>query len=230
MDAIERADQLHAGEVRAVQLGHHPLQLAAVEQRHHRGFDHVAEVVAEGDLVAAELLRLRVETAPAHPRAEVAGVPVGDLRHGEDVRFKELQGDLQPRGVLLQLFAVCRAVSGVHGEKGQLERHRGKAAEHPQQHRQQHGVLPAGDADRDPVPRLDQPVVPDGRHERRPDRLAVFCNKAPLRLLPEFQLLRHIAAPPSVGYRYYIGVRTACQRIGARSCFRTLSRLRRQLP
>ena len=48
------------------------LQLRAVEHAHDGRLDHVAEVVAKGDLVAAELARLAVEIAAAHTRAEVA--------------------------------------------------------------------------------------------------------------------------------------------------------------
>ena len=44
VDAIQRADQLHSGEMVAVEFGAHGLNLAAVEHAHQGGFDHVGEV------------------------------------------------------------------------------------------------------------------------------------------------------------------------------------------
>ena len=85
MDAIERANQLHALEVRAVQLGHHALQLRAVEHGHHRGLDHVVKVMAQGDLVAAQGPGVAVQVAPAHPGAKVTGVLLRRVRHVEYV-------------------------------------------------------------------------------------------------------------------------------------------------
>ena len=60
MHAVERADELHTLEILAVKLGEHSLKLCAVQHRHERGLDYVALVVAEGDLITAQLLRLGV--------------------------------------------------------------------------------------------------------------------------------------------------------------------------
>ena len=71
-----------------MELGGHGLDLGAVKQSQERGLNDIGEVVAQGDLIAAQLLRLGIQAAPAHPGAEVAGVLVhlnGDI---ENVAFK----------------------------------------------------------------------------------------------------------------------------------------------
>ena len=73
VDAVERTDQAHAREVRAVQLRQHGLQLGSVEHADQHGLRHVAQVMAQRDFVAAELLRVAVEEASPHAGAEIAG-------------------------------------------------------------------------------------------------------------------------------------------------------------
>ena len=53
VDAIHGADEFHAAEIQAVELGHHALQLRAVEHRHDGGLDDVGEVVTQRNFVAA---------------------------------------------------------------------------------------------------------------------------------------------------------------------------------
>ena len=53
VDAIHGADEFHAAEIQAVELGHHALQLRAVEHRHDGGLDDVGKVVTQRNLVAA---------------------------------------------------------------------------------------------------------------------------------------------------------------------------------
>ena len=60
-DAIHWADEGHAGKTGAVEHGGHGLQLRAVEHTHDGGLDDIVEVVAQCDLVAAQLLGLAVE-------------------------------------------------------------------------------------------------------------------------------------------------------------------------
>ena len=79
-----------------MELGGHGLELRAVKQAQERCLDYVGEMVAQGDFVAAQLLCLGVETAPAHPGAEIAGVFVHLDRHVEDIALKYGQGDAQP--------------------------------------------------------------------------------------------------------------------------------------
>ena len=72
-DAVHRADEGHAGEAGAVELGGHGLELGTVEHAHHGRLDDIVEVVAQRDFIAAQLLGLAVQVAAAHPGAEVAG-------------------------------------------------------------------------------------------------------------------------------------------------------------
>ena len=53
---IQRADQLHALEVDAVKLRHHRLHLRTVEHSHEDRLDDIIVMMAECNLVAAELL------------------------------------------------------------------------------------------------------------------------------------------------------------------------------
>ena len=64
MDAVHRADKLHAVKIVAVELWQHGLQLRAVEHPHNGRFDHVVEVMPQRDLVAAQLLGLAVKVTP----------------------------------------------------------------------------------------------------------------------------------------------------------------------
>ena len=70
---VEGADQLHAGKIGAVKLRHHGIELASVEDPHEGGLDHIVEMVAQSDFIAAQSLGVGVEKSPAHPGAEIAG-------------------------------------------------------------------------------------------------------------------------------------------------------------
>ena len=191
MDAVQRPDQLHALKIRAVQLGQHGLDLGAVEHPHDRRLNDVAEVVAQGDLVAAQALSLAVQVAPAHPGAEVAGgllAGVGDLKN---VRLKHCDRDLQQPGVGLDLVAVQLIVARVHHQEHQLKGVGTVALEHLHQLGHQHGVLAAGDAHGDLVPGLDQLIVLHRIGELVPDGLAVFFQQALLDLLAGRQYAAH---------------------------------------
>ena len=80
-DAVHGADQGHAGEAGAVELGGHGLELGIVEYVYYGGFDDIVEVVAQRDFIAAQLLGLAVQVAAAHPGAEVAGVLLAVVGH-----------------------------------------------------------------------------------------------------------------------------------------------------
>ena len=60
MDTVHGTNQLHAGIILAVQLGHHSLDLRAVQHPHQCGFHHIAEVMSQRDFVAAQLLGIFV--------------------------------------------------------------------------------------------------------------------------------------------------------------------------
>ena len=69
----QRADERDVG---AVEVGHglEARDAALIEQREHIRLDHIIEMVAEGDLVAACGLRGLVQRAAAHLRAQRTGV------------------------------------------------------------------------------------------------------------------------------------------------------------
>ena len=186
VDAVERADELHPGEVRAVQLGQHGLHLRAVEHAHDRGFDNVVEMMTEGDLVAAERLRLAVQIAAAHTGAQVAGVLFAVVRDGKDVGFENRDRNVQQRGVALDLVAVDFVVAGVHDKENDLERDLAVPLEQLHQLRHQHGVLAARNADRDFIARLNELIPADGERKRVPDGLAEFLDDAAFDQLMRF--------------------------------------------
>ena len=67
MDAVQGTDQLHAGKILAVELGRHGLKLGAVKQPQKCGLDDIGKMMAQSDLIAAQLLRFGVQETPAHP-------------------------------------------------------------------------------------------------------------------------------------------------------------------
>ena len=91
---IQRADEFHALEVGAVKLWHHGLDLRAVEHAHENGLDDIVVVVAEGDLVAAQLLREGVEMAAAHAGAQIARGFFDGVNGIENIGLKDLNRDL----------------------------------------------------------------------------------------------------------------------------------------
>ena len=62
-DEVQRADQLHALKVGTVQLGHHRLDLRAVEHSHKYRLYNIIKVMTERDFTAPKLLRLFVKPA-----------------------------------------------------------------------------------------------------------------------------------------------------------------------
>ena len=190
-DAVHRADEGHAGEAGAVELGGHGLELGTVEHAHHGGLDDIVEVVAQRDLIAAQLLGLAVQVAAAHPGAEVAGVLLGVVGHREDVALENGHGDVEQFGVGFDLLAVDLVVAGVHHKKDQLKGHIAVLLQLLHELGHQHGVLAAGDADGDLVARLDQLVPLDGHDERRPEFLAVFFDDAAFDQLIRFEFAFH---------------------------------------
>ena len=168
------------------------LQLRAVEHTHDGRLDHVAEMVAEGDLVAAELARLAVEIAAAHPRAEVARRLPGGTRDLENVRGENRDRDVQQRRIVFDLLPVGGVVAGVHDKIDDLERHVAVALQQLQELCHEHGVLAAGDARGDAVAGRDEVILLDGRDERRPEPLVIGLLDAALDLLIGFELSAHV--------------------------------------
>ena len=182
-DAVHRADQRHARKVRAVQLRRHGLQLGAVEHAHDRRLDDIIKMMSQRDFVAAQLLRLLVQVAAAHTGTEVAGRLVAVVGDVKDVRLKYRDGNVQQRGVALDLLAVDLIIAGVHDEIDELKRNLAVALQFLQELGHKHRILAAGDADGDLVPGLDQLIPLDGHDEGRPKLLAEFFDNAALDFL-----------------------------------------------
>lgn len=164
-DEVERADQLHAREVRGVELRHHRLVLSGIEHAHQDSLDDVVEVMAERDLVAAEALGFLIEVAAAHAGADVAR-GLRDVVDGvEDIRFEDRKRDAEEIRVSLDDLPVRLIVARVHAEEHELERDLVMALQLLKELRHEHRVLAAGDADRDAVARLDELIIADGLHE-----------------------------------------------------------------
>ena len=190
-DAVHRADEGHAGEAGAVELGRHSLQLGAVEHAHDGRLDDIVEVMAQRDLVAAEFFGLAVQVTAAHPGAEVAGVLVGVVGHREDVALKDGHRDVQQRRVGFDLLAVELIVAGVHHEKDQLKGDIAVLLQFLHELCHQHGVLAAGDADGDLVACLDELIPFDGYDEGGPKLFAVFFDDAAFDHLIGFEFAFH---------------------------------------
>ena len=121
-----------------------------------------------------------VSSTPAHPGAEVAGVLLhldGDV---EDVAVEDGDRDAQQGGVGLDQRPVGRVVARVHHQEFQRKGMVRVALELLHQLGQDHGVLAAGDADRDAVLRLHQLIALDGGDEGVPELLAVFFDETAL--------------------------------------------------
>ena len=106
-----------------MELGHHPLDLPAVEHPHQRRLNDVIKVVPQRNLVAPHRLSQAVQVPPAHPGAEVTAVLRLALGDSEDIGVKNLDGDVQQGGVLLDLRPVHRVIPRVHDQVFRLKRH-----------------------------------------------------------------------------------------------------------
>ena len=98
-DEIHGTDEFHSLEIRAPEFGQHSLILAGVEHAHEDGLDGVVKVVAQGDLVAAMLLREAVEIAAAHAGAEIAGGFFDSGNGVKDIGAAEFDRDSQEPGI-----------------------------------------------------------------------------------------------------------------------------------
>ena len=159
----QRADH-HVTVVVAAQLGRHGFHLAAEKHVQEQGFHDVVTVVAEGDLVGADLLGEAVQAAAPQARAQAAGgFP---LRHlllddGIGVLFQDVvvhpfffqvfgQHMLREAGLLL-----------VQVHRHQLEIHRRGVLQIAQNLQHGVGILAAGQAHHHLVAVLDHVEVGD---------------------------------------------------------------------
>ena len=180
VNAVQRPDQFHTGEILASELRGHGLKLPAIEQTHDSGLDHIGKVVAQGNLVAAQLLSLGIQKATAHPGAEIAGILLhadGDI---ENIAVENGDGNAQQGGIVLDQLPVCRIVAGVHHHEHQLEGLGGVALQFLHQLGQSHGILAAGDAHGDPVAGFDELIPLHCGDKGIPDGFAVGFDKTAL--------------------------------------------------
>ena len=168
-DQIQRPDQLHAGEIRAVELRHHGLDLRAVEHAHEDRLNDVVIVVPKRDLVAAEPAGIVIQVPAAHARAEVAGRFVHIVDIVKDVRLENVDGNIQLSCIFFNNAAVLRAVAGVHNEVFHREGKLRITLQLLKKLCHEHGVLAAGDAHGDPVPLFYKLILPYGPGEAAPD-------------------------------------------------------------
>ena len=145
-------DQLHVGKILAVELGRHGLKLGAVKQPQKCGLDDIGKMMAQSDLIAAQLLRFGVQETPAHPGAEIAGILLHPDSNIKNITVKNGNGNPQGPGVLLDQRPVLRVIAGVHHQKAQFKGLVRMLLQLLHQLGQHHGVLAAGDAHGDPVP------------------------------------------------------------------------------
>lgn len=195
---IERAYQLHARIVRAVELGHHRLYLRTVEHSHEYRLDNIVVVVTERYLVAAELLREFIKISAAHPRAEIARRFFYIVDGFEYVRLEYVYRDVQRPRVVLDYLAVLGVVSGIHDEIFDLEIYFAVSFKLLKELRHEHRVLAAGYAYRDPVALVDEFIYLESLRERTHYRNAELFTQALLDLLTQFAVLPvlHLIAHP----------------------------------
>ena len=193
-DAVHGADQGHAGEAGAVELGRHGLHLGAVEHTHHGRLNHIVEVVAQRDLVASQLLGLAVQVTAPHPGTEIAGVLFGVVGNGKDVALEDGHRNVQQLGIGLDLLTVDLIVAGVHHQKDQLKGNIAVLLQFLHQLCHQHGVFAARDANGDLVSLLYQ-LVALYRHDKGgPQLLSVFLDDTAFDHLIRFKLTFHVGS------------------------------------
>ena len=159
MNQIHGADQLHPRKIRTVQLGHHGLHLAAVQHSHKDRLDHVVKMMPQCDLIAAMLLCMGIEKPPAHPRTEIAGIFPDVHHHIKNIGLEDGYGNAKKRCIFLNSPAVPRVISRIHHQKYQFKRKFSMTRKLLQKLRHQHGILAARNADRNPVPFLNQIII-----------------------------------------------------------------------
>ena len=209
-DQIQRANQLHSFKVGAVELWHHGLCLTAVQNAHQCCFYYIVIMVAESNLIAAEILCLAVKIAPAHSGTDVAGRLGNVVYRVKDPGAEHGERDSEKFGVSLNHPKSCFAVAGVHAQIDHLERDLVSSLQFLKKHCHQHRILAAGDAHGNFVVRPDQVIVND-RFYKSPHKIALesfpeaFFNFCTALLVGRFRV--HGAdEPASVAALQLIGI------------------------
>ena len=113
-DQIHGTDQLHALEIRAVQLRHHGLHLSTVQHPHEDRLNHIIVMVSQSDLITPQLLCVTVEIASAHSRTQIAGAILDIIHRIKYLGFKNRDGNVHQLRIVLDDLAVRLTVTGIH--------------------------------------------------------------------------------------------------------------------
>ena len=138
-------------------------------------------MVAQSDLIAAQLPGLGVEMATPHAGAEIAGI--FNLLSGHDIidgRFKDPDRDSQKPGIICDSPVVLLIVARIHHQKFQTEVLLPVPKELLKELGHYHGILASGNTDGDLVSVLDHVILPDGPGELAPDVFLELLDQAAL--------------------------------------------------
>ena len=147
-DEVQGANQLHAGEIRAVEFGHHGLNLAAIKHSHENGFNHIVIVVSQCNFVTAQLPGFAIEIPPAHSGAQIAG---GAALIGHDVknlRVEHFDGDTQKPCIVQHRLGIQLVIARIHHQVNHLKILPAMGLQLLKELCHEHGILAAGNADR----------------------------------------------------------------------------------
>ena len=122
-------------------------------------------MVSQGDFVAAVLLCEAVEIAAAHTGAQIAGGFFDGVDGIEDIGVADFDGNTEKLRVLFDELSVFRKIARVHTQKDQGKGKLVVALELLKEFGHQHGILAAGNTDRDPVAFLYELVLYDSFFE-----------------------------------------------------------------
>ena len=110
---------------------------------------------------AAQFFGFAVEVSPSHSRAEIAGGFFYVVDRVENGRVKYCHGYAEYAAVFLDQSAVARKVARIHADKGQGEGKLVVPLDLLEELGHEHGVLAAGNADRNVVAFFDQLILDD---------------------------------------------------------------------
>ena len=120
-DQIHGADQLHPLEVCAVEFRHHSLYLCSIKHSHKDRLDHIIIMMAKRNLVTSHTFGIRVQMSTPHTRTQITWWFFHMVYRFKNIRFKNLDRDLQSFGIFLDHLTIRRAVTRIHHEKFNLK-------------------------------------------------------------------------------------------------------------
>ena len=183
-DQIHGADQLHPLEVCAVEFRHHSLYLCSIKHSHQDSLDHIIIVMAKSDLVASKFLCLTVKISSSHTGAEITRRFFHIVNCIKDLSLKHCDRNSEKFGVVFDHRTVGLIISRVHHKKYQFKRKLVMTFQFLEQFCHQHGILTAGNTDRDLISRFHQFIVIDPSGESGKQLLVEFLADAQLDIFP----------------------------------------------